>query len=467
MSSIVIPRQRGGWWHNYVCPVHGTELDHVGLLTGEFPAGGAPCRHGCRWDTPEIRGAWTVLAHQECARRADLSVLKQYEELYLSLAGTHREAQPWMLPGRLFHQALTEAIWAVSIGQAARRLGNPVPALLKSLAEAARTARDTLVSRGNFRSNYVAWLNAAGAICDLAPTGGPGLPQNSAQHWQESLHEHVLAAVHPDGWEWEGSTYYHDFVLRAYEAAIENPPPEVAARLAAMGEVSATFAGTALHDSPMVTEPRLANPARSWARTFPDAGYAVVEHAGILGILDYGPHGGSHGHRDKLALYLYPWQPDPGQVPYGHKTWRDHYASTRAHPAYSVDGLEQAECAGRRIDDTTFACDEAYDGVRARRRLTRIDGGLLDELTVTCDRPRRVALHLRPAVPFAVDGNASTWTGPGRVLRGVHTATAPAEFTMRPAPGPADDPQRTVSWVDWTAHEVTEVTFRSEYRCSN
>ena len=29
----------------------------------------------------------------------------------------HGEAQGWMLRGRLFHQALTDAIWAVNIGQ--------------------------------------------------------------------------------------------------------------------------------------------------------------------------------------------------------------------------------------------------------------------------------------------------------------------------------------------------------------
>ena len=39
MSTIL--RARGGWWHDYVCPTHGVELD---------PAVGDtyPCRYGCR-----------------------------------------------------------------------------------------------------------------------------------------------------------------------------------------------------------------------------------------------------------------------------------------------------------------------------------------------------------------------------------------------------------------------------------
>ena len=39
------------------------------------------------------------------------------------------KAAGWMLRGRLFQQALTEAIWAVTIGRAARLLGDPVPPL--------------------------------------------------------------------------------------------------------------------------------------------------------------------------------------------------------------------------------------------------------------------------------------------------------------------------------------------------
>lgn len=32
-----IPRERGGWWHAYVCPAHGVELDHGDVLGGTFP----------------------------------------------------------------------------------------------------------------------------------------------------------------------------------------------------------------------------------------------------------------------------------------------------------------------------------------------------------------------------------------------------------------------------------------------
>ena len=500
-----LPSERGGWWHQYVCPAHGVELGHVGLLGGAFPAGGAPCQYGCRVDTPEVRGAWAVLAHQACAReilaaaewgspqaRANaVRLLCEYAARYASLGGDLHEGAPgWMLRGRLFHQALTEAIWAVTIGRAAHLLGDPVPELLADLAGAARSARDVLVADGRFTSNYTAWLDAAGAVC------------SGEAEWLDGPHgifPHVLAATHDDGWEWEASSYYHSFVLRAYRVAIAAVPgvavpAPVQARLQAMarvlGEVTTTGGVVAaLHDGPYrrpdwdrelaELDPAPEPPARR-VTVHGDAGYAILRSPGLHAILDYGPHGGSHGHLDALALYLYgdtdPWQPDPGQVPYGHTEWRRHYASTAAHPTFSVDGREQAPCGGELVDAdgdaVVVACGEAYDGVHATRRVAlAADGSLHDELTVTADRPRRVVAHLRPDVPLTVcvgpDGTASTtWTG-AQTLHGTHTASVPARFVARPGPGPADDPQRVRTHVDWTAEEVTEVTFRSVYRVAD
>jgi hypothetical protein len=500
----VLPGERGGWWHHYVCPAHGVELEHVGLLSGEFPDGGAPCAYGCRVDTADVRGAWSVLAHQACARAilaaaggtpderaAAVALLREYADRYAALGTTgHNGAAGWMLRGRLFHQALTEAIWAVTIGRAARLLGDPVPELTSGLAEAARIARDSLVAEGRFSSNYTAWLDAAGAAC----TGKP--------EWLDGPHgifAHVLTGTHADGWEWEASTYYHSFVLRAYRLAIAavpgvKVPATVRARIDAMADVLrvlVTPGGVlpSLHDGPYrraewdreLAELDMRPVARRPVTVYRDAGYAVLHRAnpsggGIQAIVDYGPHGGSHGHLDTLSLYLYgddvAWQPDPGQVPYGHAYWRRYYASTAAHPTFSVDGLDQAECTGELVsagaEEVTVACGTAYEGVSAVRRVVLApDGTLRDELSVTTDRPRRIAAHLRPDVPLTVrtDVDGTVRTGWGATLHGTHTTSgAAARFVTRPGPGPADDPQRTRTHVDWVAEDATAVTFRSTYR---
>jgi heparinase II/III-like protein len=506
MVPLTLPDGRGGWWHDYVCPAHGVALDAVGLTSGKFPSAGAPCRYGCRIDTERVRDAWTVLAHQECARRivalagaGDTDVatrlLAEYAVRYASVPTEHEGAAGWMLRGRLFQQALTEAIWAVRLGTAARALPTVPPevrALLDSLACQAATARRELVDQGRFTSNYTAWLNAAGALC----SGDPG--------WLDGphgTHQHVLAATGADGWEWEASTYYHSFVLRAYLLALrgrpdaEIPEPvltrlrEMVAALAAVRTPGGTL--PALHDGPYAGVGVEDEYAELWAlvaergwpvpvptepvTVFGRAGYAVLRARGLHAIVDFGPHGGAHGHRDKLALYLYGttsnWQPDPGQVPYGHPYWRAHYAATAAHPTFQVDGAEQAECAGSLVeaDDTsvTVAVDTAYDGVRARRRLAVRDGVLSDTLTVASDTPRRISLLLRPDVPLSVrtDGETthSVWAG-AELLVGRHTCDQPAAMVCRPAPGPADDPQRTTTHVDWTVADTTDVTFTSTFR---
>ncbi|MEV4411493.1 heparinase II/III family protein [Catellatospora sp. NPDC049609] len=504
--AVVLPRQRGGWWHRYVCPVHGVELIHAGLLGGVFPAGDPLCRYGCAIDTPEVRGAWTVLAHQACAREirrlartghpvdtaAAADLLEQYAARYEQLgAAEHDEADAWMHRGHLFQQALTESIWAVTIGEACKRTGAAEP-LRRLLADRAALARDTLVVQDRFRSNYTAWHLAAGATCtgDPAWLTGPN-----------GVFAHVLAATGPDGWEWEASTYYHAFVLRAYLLALRAcpqvaVPAEVRERLAAMAAALTVIARPgqlpALHDGPYrrpgyddelaelaeLTAALLPQPpAGKPVTVFADAGYAVLRGPALTAIVDFGPHGGSHGHRDKLALYLYgdhvAWQPDPGQVPYGHPGWREHYASTAAHPAFSVDGREQAECTGRLVcadeHGVEVACDSAYPGVSAVRRLTLRGGDLVDELTVRAAQPSRISLHLRPDTDIQVlagaDGAVATvWSAGGQRLESTHTAGTTAFFTARPGPGPADDPQRTRTHVDWTAHDTTEVTFRTVYR---
>ncbi|MFI7008738.1 heparinase II/III family protein [Streptomyces sp. NPDC050145] len=546
-----IPRERGGWWHAYVCPAHGVELDHGDPLSGVFPAGGARCARGCRVDTPEVRGAWTVLSHQTWARHIRvlalrgedteaLRLLLAYAEVYRELAGeSHEGAQAWMLRGRLFHQALTDAIWAVTVGHTVWTLaehGTPgtdaLLPLLDELERAALDARHVLVDRGDLASNYTTWLTAAGIATGRAAALVRGTPWDGAEQWLEGphgLYAQLRACVSADGWEWEGSTYYHGFVLRAALLALRgvapaDVPADVAALLTGMVDVLAALATDggvlpALNDGPYLRvplalewlelcaladgfapAPRLAAVAArarleagdaddgldrllgrgSWfagpalparpvpapVTVFETAGYAVVRAAGAHAVLAFGPHGGSHGHRDKLALSLYGqeacWQPDPGEVPYGHKEFRDHYASTAAHPAFAVDGAEQAECAGRLLarDATSVTAEVtgAYPGVRAVRRVEAAPTHLVDVLTldVTDGGPRRLTGQLRPGVALDVQTQAegplrTTWYGGDEVLHGWHVASPPVRPVTRPGPGPADDPQVTRTWVDLTA----------------
>ncbi|MPZ25005.1 MAG: hypothetical protein GEV12_00760 [Micromonosporaceae bacterium] len=562
---------RGGWWHDYVCPTHGTELDPP-------VADRYPCPHGCRWTGEPYGSGWLALEHQRNARQirslataaaaaagdaaaADraLDWLASYARAYATVPADHEGAREWMVPGRLFQQALSESIWAagVAIGvwtlrevldpaRTDRLVRDAVP-LLTGLHDTAAAAR----GRTQLRSNYVAWFNAAGALTAGALTrlGAPPPPAG----WIDGpagIHAHARVAVLDDGWEWEGSTYYHAFVLLAYLYGLRGTdpadlPPDVAGRIAGMIDVLGSIATPdgvlpALHDSPyrrpaaaerdgrggpvhrrieicelaevvalagQLVATRALDGLAGWCRevlagtddaglldgpagwfagpplpsrgsgrpgsvVFGQAGYAVLRppDASWLAVLDFGPHGGSHGHLDKLALYLYgdrvAWQPDPGVVPYGSRMRHDVYRTTRAHPTFSVDGAEQAECAGRLLRWTgdppaavVAAADHAYPGVFARRHLVVFDGGLpdgglLDVLELRADRERALAVHLRPAVPVTVRAEAGRWRTDweGAVpLAGWHACSVASELAVVPGWAPADDPSRPIRWLDWTA----------------
>ncbi|MFE9330522.1 heparinase II/III family protein [Streptomyces sp. NPDC006925] len=537
MAALTVPSEPGGWWHAYVCPAHGVELDHGDLLGGAFPGGGAACRYGCRLGTDAIRGAWTVLAHQEAARclrhlasgppderREAVAVLCEYAELYAGLPGTHTGGDDWMLRGRLFHQALTEAIWAVNIAHAVRTLAEDpdgpgldefVP-FLESLREAAGAARAELLRKGEARSNYTAWLAAAEITCRCAADLITGAEPDAIGLAQEyGLAAHMRTAVHRDGWEWEASTYYHLFVLHAYLLALRGARPEqlpadianvLGAMVSALGGIAAPD-GTlpALHDGPYRREAQAAEirevaalaaqlfadaplkavaqaaerdstaalpadldgwftgvplPAPPPRHTFPDAGFAVFRSAGVHALLDAGPHGGGHGHQDKLALYLYgddgtAWQPDPGQVPYAHRNLRAYYASTAAHPTFRVDETEQRPCDAV-LDGDTGRCEQAYDGVTATRRVVTDRRYLLDILVLEAATERRLTAQLRPGTDLDVvaqgpDRARTVWgDGESAVLTGCHASRPQAEFTVVAHPGPADDPARTRQGVDWS-----------------
>ncbi|HWN32439.1 MAG TPA: heparinase II/III family protein [Pseudonocardia sp.] len=583
-----IPDRPGGWWHEYVCPTHGVELLAA-------TADGFPCAYGCLLTGEPYAGAWAVLAHQAAARslrrlavaaraghrdagEAAVAGLTRYAALYERLATeAHPDAQGWMLSGRLFQQALTEAIWGTSLAHAVYTLAGsvdgaalkPAAELLRALRQGARDARDVLVGRDDFRNNYTSWLNASGASASRALALLGEVDQTA--EWITGRHgveQHAAAAVHPDGWEWEASSYYHVFVLRGYLLALRGQAPDAVptglrtrldAMLAVVAELG-TDAGRlpALHDTPYAgarwddelyelcllgarlpgspSLRRLADPlaarlrpdlewhwrteeAADWFGTagtagtagtlgtagtastgtlepghatasareprpavlYPDAGYAVLRGAGYQAVLDYGPHGGSHGHLDKLALYLYgptaPWQPAYGVPPYAHPLRREYYAGTAAHPTLTVDGGEQRAATGRLLywrpaleNDPATGTEvgaeaDVFDGVRFERHVRTDAERLVDVVLVEADRDRELVLHLRTDVATRVwltaGGARSEWPGDAG-LHGLHTATAGAVLGTGPDLGPADDPQRTRPHLRWRAHGRAAV-FASVY----
>lgn len=111
-------------------------------------------------------------------------------------------------------------------------------------------------------------------------------------------------------------------------------------------------------------------------------------------MLDHGPHGGAHGHYDKLNIVVFAagreWLLDPGRLTYSHKEYKTWVKHTAAHNTVTLGGQSQRECTGKflwlKVNDDYAACaaetDQAYPGALLRRYLLLTDKLLVDAFEV-------------------------------------------------------------------------------------
>ena len=122
-------------------------------------------------------------------------------------------------------------------------------------------------------------------------------------------------------------------------------------------------------------------------------------------LLKHGPHGGGHGHPDKLNLILYSHgqrlSADLGTPGYGLDLFESWYRHTLSHDTMTIDGRSQPPAMGciiRFKDKGEFQVADAavtwtegdYAGVDMRRVILARSGYFLDICVVSCDRPRRI-----------------------------------------------------------------------------
>lgn len=502
-GSLVVPQEPGGWWHQYVCPHHHTELtfDESRVDASEFL-----CPHGCIITGEAYRGAWLVFKHQSLARVAlqsaavyvalgDVSyaqiskrLLVEYAEQF-PLYPVHPEAQSWMLKGRAFHQALTEAIWSTTLIRAYLLLRDggitfdakeqvAIDVFLGLLAGSMEEYRHILIhERNNAENNYTAWLNAS-LSCVYAARGEQALLEALIESQGGFIH-HLSIGVKADQFEFEGSTYYHVFVLRAYLIAAEMAQRFGIDLYATTGAEGQSMRGMlealadladeqgalpALHDGPLERGPyareiaeiaeqglaiygiaglakvareayrqlgaagneqleallygggadRAATSEPRSSRLWPDAGFVIGRIAGnpLSFLADFGEHGGSHGHYDKLHLTLMHQDqtltPDLGMVPYGSSMRRSWFAETASHNTVSLAGQSQAPHVGRmkHYDATETSVytwiqsTEGYKGCTMNRHLLLTDDWMLDwfQVELSGDQPQAIEWWMHPVV---------------------------------------------------------------------
>jgi hypothetical protein len=157
----------------------------------------------------------------------------------------------------------------------------------------------------------------------------------------------------------------------------------------------------------------------------PDSGYAILRSpprgrsdaaTQRYLLLKHGPHGGVHGHPDKLSVSLFAHgcrlSPDLGAPGYGLKLYESWYRQTASHNTVTLDGHSQPPTTGRmlrfdgegelQVADAAVAwADEpangAYAGVEFRRVLLARPDYIFDLFVVTCSEVRRIDWFFRCA----------------------------------------------------------------------
>ncbi|TVY07774.1 heparinase II/III domain-containing protein [Paenibacillus cremeus] len=505
-----IPVEPGGWWHQYVCPEHHSELL---FDPHENDASVFTCPHGCKLEGEPYRGAWLVFKHQAMARRAleaavvyaatkelryaewSRSILERYAQQF-PLYPVHPDSQPWMLRGRAFHQALTEASWATTLMRAylllrdegvfdKSGLDEPFRLFFSMLEESVAQAREILVEeRQKPESNYTAWLNAE--LACLYALKQDHVKMREIIEGKAGLRHHLTIGVKPDQMEYEGSVYYHVFVLRAYLIAAEMATRLDFSVYDMQGEQGQSFEGMldalvllasgsgelpSLHDGPYERVPysreiaeileigmmryqkpeyipllmavyRTLNeegaraglealllgegdgmvdskPILKPAVCFEASGFVVgrLESSPLAFYTDFGKHGGSHGHFDKLHLTLElqgEWiAPELGMVPYGSALRKEWYAATASHNTVLVGGKSQqpheGECVSfQQVDGAVYSwlrSREAFEGCTLNRHLYLTKEWLLDWYVVELEEAAEIDWWMHAPVLTASQPN--------------------------------------------------------------
>lgn len=361
--------------------------------------------------------------------------------------------------GRVHSQSLTEATWLIGMFHTADLVDEVLSGGERREVEMNLVRAGTEhISQFTFGiHNIQCWHNACMAIAGYY-LGDPD-PVARAEEGSIGFHQQIEQGILEDGMWYERSMGYHYYTLNALIAHIEaarrngNPlheddrirgmflvplllaqpnlvPPslndqgytrgpintdtlEVAVgwyadddAQRALRELYENRGGTRSHIRALQYGedlPETAEYQPPGSSDLPGVGLAVLREgsgdAAVAAMLEYGEHGGGHGHPDKLQLILYglgqTLMPDPGTTGYGVPLHREWYKTTPAHNTVTIGSNSQRATTGELLDfqsgdDWSSAAARstgAYPGWELERRVLLTDGVLVDEFDLRGEEP--------------------------------------------------------------------------------
>ena len=395
--------------------------------------------HRANWSAVQTLGLAYALTGEEKYARGARDLLLAYADVYPSFPIHDYQGGTMRRGGRMLAQTLDESVASIplvlgydlvhgspSLSDADRdRIDN------RMMRNVART-----IARNDMGvSNWQSWHNAA--LYAIGRVLGDDRLTSRAIHGRSGFLFQMEHSVLPDGFWYEGAPAYHFYALEAlrwnaaaaraagddawrdphylamYEAPLDyvfpdgmfpavndsnalNIASQAGAYDAAFGCFGdARFAAVAAQRPRAGEEPFLFGaddlgaapgaglPVPETSRDFTGIGAVMLRQgAGTKQTcvhLDYGPHGGAHGHADKLGVIVYlrgsEVAPDSGNTSYASPFHRKWYRQTLAHNTLVVDGRSQDPTSGAltafgQTPACAYAragCDTAYPGVRMAR----------------------------------------------------------------------------------------------------
>ncbi len=489
----------GEWQWEHICPVDNRrfrsdpnrpEQDYDGCVIMNV--------HGMLANRVRDLGVlYQVTGNARYARKA-AEIALQYAERYASYPLHTIRGEARVGGGRVGPQTLDEAVWLMPMAQGVdliwQTLSPPNRDLLahKLFLPA---AREVILPHQLGVHNIQCWKNSAVGLVGLL-LEEEELIQQAIHHPERGYWTQLRKGVTADGMWWEGAWGYHFYTLSSLwhltEAARNCGIDLYGEELKRMYDAPFRFASPSLllpafNDSTEVNlraqapayelaYARYKNPlylqllaasnrendyalwfgvealpkptAARWRSTnYPTSGYAILakgrgEKATWL-CLKYGPHGGGHGHPDKLHLEIHaagaPVASDPGMARYGvpiHANW---YRTTLAHNTLVMDEGDQQPTEGKclqfgstnGVDFVVASAGAIYPDVRFVRAVALLSEEVIVVLdSVRCEGEHLldIAFHLQGSWEHLPEG--TKWQPPAK--RGYSYLSEP---TIRPVKG--------------------------------
>jgi hypothetical protein len=413
-----LPKEGAGWSHDYVCPVHGVRLHqdagkNICPIDGKdyhgWPVDNVVYMQRNDDNAEAARNlglAYQLTGNPQYAQKAR-AIFSAYAEIYLKLPIHDNQNRPNTKTGaRVMSQTLSEAKWLTPLvfGYDLVRDAMPDAERARFESQVLRPAAEVIQRNDAGKSNWQSWHNAALLAVGLV-TKDQALVHKAvdgASGFDFQLRESITA----DGPWFEGSWGYHFFALDpllltvemtrhnhiavAHEAALKKmfdapifcvfpdgtlPNFNDSGLTKLTGEARWYEIGYQLFHDPRYlfvirgqrrelegwlwgapSLPPAAATVELSSELLPDAGVATLRVKGSdhTVAVKFGPHGGGHGHYDKLTFISYAngahLAADPGTQAYGAKSHNTWDKMTVAHNTIVVDEQTQAQSTGKLLE---------------------------------------------------------------------------------------------------------------------